>query len=166
MSALLTQRIQVAATKLTRLHLAEMVDTLITRAQEGQVGYREFLDLVLEEELGVREGRRFKQALKLTGLPSHKTLDSFDCAFQPDLDVVRVKELATLRFVEQKGQAIFLGPPGAGKTHVAVALAITACQQGFPIYFTTLDDLVQQLKTAEHRNQLPHQLKTSLKAAL
>jgi DNA replication protein DnaC len=166
MSELLTQRIQVAATKLKRLHLAETVDTLITRAQEGQVGYREFLDFVLEEELGVREGRRFKQALKLAGLPYHKTLDSFDFAFQPDLDVVRVKELATLRFVEQKGNAIFLGPPGTGKTQLAVALAITACQHGFSIDFTTLDDLVQQLKTAEHRNQLQHTLKTYLKAAL
>jgi DNA replication protein DnaC len=166
MSELLTQRIQVSATKLKLLHLAEAVDTLISRAQEGQVGYREFLDLVLEEELGIREGRRFKQALKLAGLPYHKTLDSFDFAFQPDLDVVRVKELATLRFVEQKANAIFLGPPGTGKTHLAVALAIAACQRGFSIYFTTLDDLVQQLKTAEHRNQLQHKLKTYLKPTL
>jgi DNA replication protein DnaC len=166
MSELVTQRIQASATKLKLLHLAETVDTLIARAQEDQVGYREFLDLVLEEELGVREGRRFKQALKLAGLPYHKTLDSFDFAFQPDLDVVRVKELATLRFVEQRANAIFLGPPGTGKTHLAVALAMAACQRGFSIYFTTLDDLVQQLKTADQRHQLQHKLKTYLKPAL
>jgi IstB-like ATP binding protein len=63
MSELVTQRIQASATKLKLLHLVETVDVLIARAQEGQVGYREFLDLVLGEELGVREGRRFKQAL-------------------------------------------------------------------------------------------------------
>jgi DNA replication protein DnaC len=166
MSELLTQRMQASATKLTLLHLAETVDTLVARAQEGQVGYREFLDLVLEEELGIREGRRFKQALKRAGLPYHKTFDTFDFAFQPDLDVVRVKELATRRFVEQKGNAIFRGPPGTGKTHLAVALALAACQRGFSIYFTTLDDLVQQLKTAESRHQLQHKLKTSLKPAL
>lgn len=113
----LTQRIQTSATKLKLLHLADAVDTLVARAQEGQLGYRECLDLVLEEEVGVREGRRFKQALKLAGLPYHKTLDGFDLTFQPDLDAVRVKELATLRFVEQKANAIFLGPPGTGKTH-------------------------------------------------
>jgi len=128
------------------------VDTLVARAQEGQVGYREFLDLVLEEEVGIREGRRFTQVLKLAGLPYHTTLDGFDFAFQPALEVVRVKELATRRFVEQKANAIFLGPPGTGKTHVAVALAIAACQRGFSLYCTTLDALVQQLKTADHRN--------------
>jgi DNA replication protein DnaC len=166
MRALLTQRLHASATTLQLLHLAEMVAALITRAQEGQVGYREFLDLVLEEALGVREGRRFKHALKRAGLPYHQTLDGCDCAFQPDLDVVRIKELATRRFVEQKGNAIFLGPPGTGKTHLAVALALAACQRGFSISFTTLDDLVQQLKTAESRNQLQHKRKTSLKPAL
>jgi DNA replication protein DnaC len=80
--------------------------------------------------------------------------------------VVRVKELAPLRCAEQQATAIFLGPPGTGKTHLAVALAMAACQRGFSIYCTTLDDLVQPLKTADHRNQLPHQLKTSLKAAV
>jgi DNA replication protein DnaC len=165
MSELLTQRIQAAATKLKLLHLSDTVDTLVARAQEGQVGYREFLDLVLEEALGIREGRLFKQALKLAELPYHKTLDDVDFAFQPDLDVVRVKELATLRFVEQKAHAIFLGPPGTGQIHLAVALAIAACQRGFSIYFTTLDDLVQQLKVAEQRHQLQHKLKTYLKPA-
>jgi IstB-like ATP binding protein len=87
-------------------------------------------------------------------------------AFQPDLDVVRIKELATLRFVEHKANAILLGPLDTSKTHLAVALAIAACQRRFSIYFTTLDDLVQQLKTAEHRNQLQHKLKTYLKPAL
>jgi DNA replication protein DnaC len=148
MREFLTQRIQASTIKLKLLHLVEAVDTLVTRAEKGQAGYREFLDLVLEEEWGIREGRRFKQALKLPGLLSHKTLDGFDFTFQPDLDVVQVKELATLRFVEQKANTIFLGPPGTGKTYLAVALAIVACQRGFSIYFTTLDALVQQLKTA------------------
>lgn len=92
MRELVTHRIQTHATKLKLLHLAKAVDLVVTRTQEGQLGYREFLDLVLEEEIGVREGRRFKQALKLAGLPHHKSLDSFEFAFQPDLDGVRVKE--------------------------------------------------------------------------
>lgn len=67
--------------------------------------------------MGVREGRRFQPALTWAGLPSHNTVDGFDLTFQPDLDAVRVKELATLRCVEPKAKAIFLGPPGTGKTH-------------------------------------------------
>ena len=60
------------------------------------MGYLEFLDLLLEGELGLREGRRFRNALKLSGLPHHKTLDEFDFAFQPDLDARKIRDLATL----------------------------------------------------------------------
>jgi DNA replication protein DnaC len=65
---------------------------------------------------------------------------------------VRVKALATLRFVEQQANAIFQGSPGAGQPHVAVTLASTACQRGFSIDFTPLNGVVQQLKTADHRH--------------
>ena len=81
------------------------------------VGYLEFLDLVLGEETGIREGRRFRNALKLSGLPHHKTLDEFDFAFQPELDPRKVKDLATLGFVEARANVAFLGPPGVGKDH-------------------------------------------------
>ena len=74
MSELLTQRMQPSATKLQLLRLADAVDTLVARAQESQVRVLEFLHLVLEEEVRVRAGRRFKQALKLAGLPDHKDL--------------------------------------------------------------------------------------------
>lgn len=67
--------------------------------------------VVLEEELGLREGRRFRNALKLSGPPHHKTLDDFDFAFQPDLDVRKVRDLATLEFVKEKSNVTLLGPP-------------------------------------------------------
>jgi DNA replication protein DnaC len=87
--------------------------------------------------------------LKLSGLPHHKTLDEFDFAFQPELDARKVRDLATLEFVRAKSNVALLGPPGVGKTMIAVALAVAACQAGFSIYFTTLDDLVRRLRTAE-----------------
>jgi DNA replication protein DnaC len=133
--ALLSQRLQAAATKLTRLHLSDAVDTRVARAQEGQVGDREVLDLGLKAEVGRREGRRVKQALTLAGLPSHTTRDDVACAFQPDLAVVRVTALATLRCVEPKAQAICLGPLGTGTTQLAVALALAAGPRGFSIDF-------------------------------
>ena len=114
------------------------------------MGYLDFVDLLLEEEVGLREGRRFRNALKLSGLPHHKTLDQFDFAFQPGLsDARKVRDLATLEFVKAKSRVALLGPPGVGKTMLAVALAVTACQAGLSIYFTTVDDLVRRLRAAE-----------------
>ena len=144
MSSLTTDRIRDHATKLGLTHLTEVVTQLVERAETAQMGYLDFVDLLLEEELGLREGRRFRNALKLSGLPHHKSLDDFDFAFQPDLDARKVRDLATLEFVRAKSNVALLGPPGVGKTMLAVALAVAACQAGFSIYFTTLDDLVLQ----------------------
>lgn len=87
------------------------------------MGYLDFVDLFLEEELGLREGRRFRNALKLSGLPHRKTLEGFDFAFPPDLDVRKVRDLATREFVRTKSNIALLGP-GVGKTMLAVALAL------------------------------------------
>lgn len=143
MSSLTTDRIRDHATRLGLTHLTDVITQLVDRAEAGQLGYLDFVDLLLEEELGLREGRRFRNALKLSGLPHHKTLDEFDFAFQPDLDTRKVRDLATLEFARAKSNIALLGPPGVGKTMIAVALAVAACQAGFSIYFTTLDDLVR-----------------------
>ena len=72
------------------------------------------------------EGRRYASRLKLSGLPHHKTLDEFDASFQPELDPKRLAELRSLRFVQNKVSSLILGPPGVGKTHLAVGLAMEA----------------------------------------
>jgi hypothetical protein len=138
MSSLTTDRIRDHATKLGLTHLTEVVTQLLDRAEQAQMGYLDIVDLLLQEELGLREARRFRNALKLSGLPHHKTLDEFDFAFQPDLDARKVRDLATLEFVRAESNVTLLGPPGVGKTMIAVALAVAACQAGFSIYFTTL----------------------------
>ena len=166
MSELISLRIKEAA---TRLHLANLEDNLATlceRADSGQLGYLEFLDLVLEEETGVRDGRRFRNALKLSGLPHHKTIDEFDFAFQPDLDKRKVRDLASLAFVESKSNVALLGPPGVGKTMLAVSLAVAACQAGYSIYFTSLDDLVRNLREAESSGRFARKLQTYLKPSV
>jgi DNA replication protein DnaC len=158
MGELLTERIATNARELKLLGLAETADELVDRAESAKLGYREFLDLVLESEVGVLEGRRYASRLKLSGLPHHKTLDEFDISFQPELDPKRVAELRSLRFIERRVCALLLGPPGVGKSHIAVGLAMDALRAGYLVRYTTLDDLVGDLRTAERLGKLRQKL--------
>jgi DNA replication protein DnaC len=166
MSQLVTTRIREHATKLGLTHLTDTVTQLVARAEADTMGYLDFVDLLLEEELGLREGRRFRNALKLSGLPHHKTIDEFDFAFQPSLDARKVRDLATLQFVEAKSNVALLGPPGVGKTMLAVSLAVAACRAGYSIYFTTLDDLVRRLRDAEATGRFNRQLNAYLRPSV
>ncbi|MFJ7990569.1 IS21-like element helper ATPase IstB [Streptomyces sp. NPDC096351] len=166
MSELVSTRIRNTAGKLGLPHLAETINEYTRRADEGKMGYLDFLDLVLSEELAVRDDRRFRQGLRLSRLPHHKTLDEYDFSFQPDLDPRKVKDLATLSFVDGKANAALLGPPGVGKTHIAVALAVAACRAGYSIYFTSLDDMVRNLKAAETAGRLTNKLGTYLRPSV
>jgi DNA replication protein DnaC len=155
---LLTERIRSNARELKLLGLAEAADSLIERAEQAALGYREFLDLCLEEEVGVLEGRRYASRLKLSALPHHKTLDSFDPSFQPGLDPKRLGELRTLRFLERRVSLLLFGPPGVGKSHIAVGLGMEALRQGYLIRYTTLDDLVRSLREADALGKLSQKL--------
>ena len=166
MSELTSTRIREAAERLALTHLPDHVASLVTRAEAEQLGYFDFLDLVLGEEVELREQRRFRNALKLSGLPHHKTLAEFDYAFQPGLEPRKIKDLASLEFVEARSNIALLGPPGVGKTHIAVALAVAACQAGHSIYFTSLDDLVRKLKIAEATGRFNKQLAALLRPSV
>ena len=166
MSELTSTRIRTTAAKLGLPHLAEALNQYVQRADEAKMGYLDLLDLVLSEELAVRDDRRFRQGLRLSRLPHHKTLDEYDFSFQPDLEPRKVKDLATLSFVDGKANAALLGPPGVGKTHIAVALAVAACRAGYSIYFTSLDDMVRNLKAAETAGRLTNKLGTYLRPSV
>lgn len=155
---MLTERIRNNARELKLLGLSENLDDLIKRAEEGDLGYRHFLDLLLEEEVGVLEGRKYASRLKLSGLPYRKTFSQFDAAFQPELDPKRLSELGPLRFVEKKVNVLVLGPPGVGKTHIAVGLAMEALRRGHLVRYLTLDDLVRDLRRADQLGKLREKL--------
>jgi len=162
-SELITARIRTTATKLGLPHLTQTLSDHVSRADAAQMGYLDFLDLVLEEELAVREERRLKHALRLSKMPHHKTLEEYDFSYQPELDPRKVRDLATLAFIEAKANVALLGPPGVGKTHLAIALAVAACRAGFTVYFTTLDDMVRQLKAADAIGRLTSKLRAYLR---
>ena len=110
MGELISERIRRNARELKLYGFADTADELVDRAEAGTLGYREFLDLVLESEVGVLEGRRYASRLKLSGLPHHKTLDEFDASFQPELGPKRLAELRSLRFVQKQGLIAHPGP--------------------------------------------------------
>jgi DNA replication protein DnaC len=118
----------------------------VKAAEEQAKSYMGFLDELLEEEVAQKEQRRVETTLRISGLPFIKTIDEFDFTSQPKLDRQKVLSLFDLTFIQQKENVIFLGPPGVGKTHLAVALAVKACQMGLSIYFTTMEDLVFKLR--------------------
>ncbi len=143
---LVMQRIESNLIRLRLGRIIQILDQVIKSADRKSKSYLSFLDELLEEEVAAKEQRRVETALKISGLPFIKSIDEFDFTFQPKLDRQKVMSLFDLTFIGQKANVIFLGPPGVGKTHLAVSLALKACQAGLSIYFTTMEDLIVKLK--------------------
>lgn len=142
---LVMERIEANLTRLRMPRIKEILDRVIKIAEEHSKSYLSFLDDLLEEEVANKEQRRVETTLKISGLPFIKSIDEFDFTFQPNLDRQKVMSLFDLHFIRQNGNVIFLGPPGVGKTHLAVSLALKACQSGMSIYFTNMEDLIKKL---------------------
>jgi DNA replication protein DnaC len=141
------------------LNAAVFIDAILERAQHANATYIEFLNDLLEAELSERQRRNIEVRSKLARLPYRKTLSKFDFTFQPSIDEKLIRELATMAFVYRAENVIFLGPPGVGKTHLAVGLAIEALSQGMSVYFTSLSRLIEDLKKANKENRLEKRMR-------
>lgn len=126
----------------------------------------EAIDLLLAEEFSTREGRRIKMALMTARLTQLKTLDTFDFSFQPSLDRNQILTLAQLGFIGRKEVLHFLGPPGTGKTHLAIALGYEAIKQGKSVYLATLAEIITSLTKAEREGSLRQRIQFLTRAAL
>jgi DNA replication protein DnaC len=137
----------------------EVLDRVLAQIDRGEIGAVEAIDLLVAEELTVREGRRIKAALKMGRLATIKTLAGFDFTFQPSLDRHRILSLAQLEFMARHEVIHFLGQPGCGKTHLAIALGVEAVKAGHSVYFCTLAELVASLAKAEREGTLKERLR-------
>lgn len=143
---LVLERLQHNLSRLRLPRIGAMLHDVVVAAEEQSKSYLAFLDELLEEEVAQKEQRRIETMLKLSGLPFTKTIDEFDFSFQPSLDRQKVMSLFDLDFVTRNENVIFLGPPGVGKTHLAVALSVKALRSGMSFFFTTMADLIAKLK--------------------
>jgi len=130
------------------------VDDILERAQKEEKLPVEVLDELLERELQARLERRVRTNLNLSGIPVQKRLEDFDFEAQPQVPRDVVNELATLRFVHNGENVLLVGPCGVGKTHIAIALAFKAIEQGYRVYFLTLHDMVTRSRAMRERNRL------------
>jgi len=137
----------------------EVLDPILRQVERGEIGDLEALEALLGEEVTLREGRRVKAALKMGRLLSIKTLAGFDFSFQPSLHRNRILALAQLEFIDRHEVAHFLGQPGCGKTHLAIALGVEAVKAGRSVYFATLADIIASLAKAEREGSLRERLR-------
>jgi len=136
----------------------EALDQIVRRLEHAEISALEAIDILLSEELTLRENSRIKTALRMGRLSTIKTLAGFDFSFQPSLDRDRILTLAQLSFVERHEVVHLLGPPGTGKSHLAIALGVETVKAGKSVYFCTLAELLAQLARAEREGRLLERL--------
>lgn len=122
MEQLTYERLQDNLKRLKLFKAVEILDDVATLSQNNGGSYLSFLDQLLEEEVAAKDKRRVSTAMKTAGLPMAKTIEEYDFSFHPHLDKKSVMELFDMTFLAKHENVIFLGPPGVGKTHLAIAL--------------------------------------------
>ncbi len=127
---------------------AQLLDAGLEDATHRELTYLSFLCELLNTEQQERKRRSEETRIKMSRLPHRKTLEEFDFGFQPGIDTRQIKELSTLAFAARHENVILLSPPGVGKTHLAVGLAVQALRAGMTVYYASLPLLIADLKKA------------------
>jgi DNA replication protein DnaC len=135
------------------------LDQIAQQAAAASWSYSHFLGRLLEPELAARRQRVIDTCLHFSGMPWMKRVSDFDFSFQPSIDRTLIEELATGRFMNEGRNVIFQGPPGVGKTHLAIALGLACSEAGHRLLFLTALDLVRRMKLAFAQNRMPHYMK-------
>ncbi len=151
-------RLDAMLTRLKLTAIRERLDALLDEAARRELTLRETLAFLCEQEMAHKDQRRVQMAAKIAKFPMLRTLESFDFDAQPSIDPRQVRELATSRYVANGDAVLLLGPPGVGKTHLAVALGREAIVQGYSVLFTTATALVTQLARAHAEGRLEDRL--------
>jgi DNA replication protein DnaC len=146
---------------LTRLQLVatrDRLDTLLQQAAKEESSYLDFLDRLLGEEVTSKNEKRMKMGIQIAHFPLQRSLEDFDFALQPSIDRKLIRELETGRYLANGENVLLLGPPGVGKTHLAIGLGRRAIEVGATCLFVPATGLVAQLLRAESEGRLEERL--------
>lgn len=145
--------------KLRLLKSGERLEAMLQHAAAQELPYADFLEQVLGEEVAAKTTKNIAMRTAMARFPFVKPLDTFDFGYQPSIDRKQLQTLATCHFIEHGDNVIVLGPPGVGKTHLAVALGLKAIEAGYRVFFTTAAQLIAQLTKANAEGRLDEKLK-------
>ena len=141
--------------QLKAIRLSGMAQKLTIRLQEAvanELSHIDFLKNLVTDELAVRKDRLLQRRLKQAQFPGLKTIEQFDFAFNPSINRAQIKQLASGAFVAKADNILLLGPPGVGKTHLAVALGIQAIEKGFSVLYRSVFDLAKDISTKSDKD--------------
>jgi DNA replication protein DnaC len=153
------ERLPYLLSKLKAPRVLERLAPTAERARAEQWPYEQFLEALLEVEVFAREASGARQRTRHAQFPARKTLEDFDWAAQPAAERPLVMHLAQLAWIDEHANVCFLGPPGTGKTHLAIALAMKACERGYRVAFATAQEWVSRLEAAQDQNRLEQELR-------
>lgn len=147
---------------LDRLNLVQIranIDTYIDLLNVGEKSFVDALNELIKLEIELKEERATNACVKVANFPFRKTLNDFDFSFQPSINKEVIRDLESLRFVENKENVLFLGNSGVGKSHLSVSIGIAAAKKRYSTYFINCHDLILNLKRAHLENRLESRLK-------
>jgi len=159
MSAAQLERLQEQMQRLRLFKSRERLEALLQEATTKEASYADFLDTLLAEEVASKTAKHVTMRTHLARFPFVKSLETFDFSYQPSLDKKQIQTLSSCHFIEHGENVVFLGPPGVGKSHLAVGLGLKAIERGYRVLFTTAAALITALTRAATEGRLDDRLK-------